>query len=121
MVEQDIKSDEHGESVCRDRENECSSALLSSGGSDFRIESGDSSITTTSGEGEDIAHEISSLTCSESDCGLHTISLPTDPTLLSTLDALTIFLPAVRVWFDWLVHQRDLWVQFVPLVPRDTM
>lgn len=43
------------------------------------------------------------------------------PSLLHTLDVLGILLPAIRVWFDWLVHQQALWLQIVPALPRTTM
>lgn len=35
------------------------------------------------------------------------------PELLRALDDLSMLLPVVRVWFDWLAQQRGLWSQFV--------
>ena len=35
------------------------------------------------------------------------------PELLRALDVLSMLLPVVRVWFDWLAQQRGLWSQFV--------
>ena len=37
----------------------------------------------------------------------------TSPELLRALDVLSMLLPVVRVWFDWLAQQRGLWSQFV--------
>ena len=36
-----------------------------------------------------------------------------DHSSLRALDVLSVLLPVVRVWFDWLAHQRGLWSQFV--------
>ena len=35
----------------------------------------------------------------------------TCPELLRALDVLSVLLPAARVWFDWLAHQKELWSQ----------
>lgn len=37
----------------------------------------------------------------------------TSPEQLRALDVLSMLLPVVRVWFDWLAQQRGLWSQFV--------
>ncbi len=58
-----------------------------------------------------------------SDCVLEQASPGYDgPTpLLHAMDKLVTLLPAVRIWFDWLVHQQALWLPFVPALPRKAM
>ncbi len=41
--------------------------------------------------------------------------------VLVCLDGLSISLPAVRVWLQWLVHQRELWEQWLGLVDKSAM
>ena len=43
------------------------------------------------------------------------------PAVLRVLDVLSLLLPTVRVWFDWLVLQRDLWLQFLSAVQRSVL
>lgn len=68
-----------------------------------------STATTTSTD----AFDVSSLTQVELS------GLPAK--LLGVLDALAISLPAVRMWFDWLLHQKELWLEFVSSVHREIL
>ena len=54
-----------------------------------------------------------------SDCANPETSLADfSPALLQVLDVLSLLLPTVRVWFDWLVLQKELWLQFVSAIPK---
>ena len=66
---------------------------------------------------DDTTNRSGSSDCTHPETNLADLS----PALLQVLDALSLLLPAVRVWFDWLVLQRELWLQFVSAAQKSLL
>lgn len=109
-AEKPLVEEEESDDALKSDNTATSTAAASSGAYSGQMSLGLSETERTSADITTCTSDVSNLQ-EDSPESLRLAS--TSPEQLRALDVLSVLLPVVRVWFDWLAHQRGLWSQFV--------